>query len=73
MAKNLDIDDPRYTVLRKQIIKGKPFLKKNYDEWYKGIANELSNLKTSIFEIGSGVGYLSDHLKNYHFRCCCLS
>ena len=28
MAKNLDIDDPRYTVLRKQIIKGKPFLKK---------------------------------------------
>jgi len=60
LIKGLDIDDPRATSLRKQIIKEKPFLKKIYDEWYREITEEFIDVQAPILEIGSGAGHLSE-------------
>ena len=60
LTKGLDIDDPRATSLRKQIIKEKPFLKKIYDEWYREITEEFIDVQAPILEIGSGAGHLSE-------------
>jgi len=63
LTKNLDINDPRSTTLRKQIINEKPFLKKIYDTWYKDIASELSDMQPPVLEVGSGAGYLNEKLR----------
>jgi hypothetical protein len=41
LLQGLDIDDPRTTFLRRQIIQGKPFLRKIYEEWYLKIAEAI--------------------------------
>ncbi|RYD82623.1 MAG: class I SAM-dependent methyltransferase [Sphingobacteriales bacterium] len=53
-----DLDDPGLTEQRKQIILGKPFLKKIYIDWYNEIKNRLAGVpKGKIVEIGSGAGF----------------
>ena len=53
----LDLDDPATTVVRRQIIASKPFLKAIYDEWYATIAANLPPLDGQVLELGSGAGY----------------
>lgn len=54
-----DLDDPRRTVLHKEIILSKPFLKKLYIEWYNFFKKECINIKGSkIIELGSGGGFI---------------
>jgi len=57
-ARGLDIDDPRTTEIRRRIILEKPFLRRLYDEWFKGIRDELPAGKGPVIEVGSGAGYL---------------
>lgn len=59
-ARGLDIDDPRTTEIRRRIILEKPFLRRLYDEWFKGIRDELPAGKGPVVEVGSGAGYLEE-------------
>ena len=61
LTKNLKVDDPNTTILRKEIIKEKRYLRSIYIEWYKNIIDHLDK-KNNILELGSGAGFLSDYL-----------
>lgn len=57
------LDDPKRTLLHKEIILNKPFLKRLYTEWYKNLEAHLPlNAKTTV-ELGSGGGFLKDVIK----------
>jgi SAM-dependent methyltransferase len=60
LTRGLDLDDPRTTDLRRQVIQGKPFLRNIYAEWYSQIAQALPEGAGSVLEIGSGPGFLGD-------------
>lgn len=62
LTKDLDIDDPRTTVLRKEIIRQKPFLRKIYEDWYQWIASHLPAGEGPVLELGSGAGFLKDYI-----------
>ena len=62
LTASLDLDDPRTSALRKQIIASKPFLKSIYDEWYRMLAAELPEGYGEVLEIGSGAGYCSQFI-----------
>lgn len=58
---SLNLDDPNTTLIHRNIILSKPFLKKIYINWYSDImkrTQDLSNQK--IVEIGSGGGFIKD-------------
>lgn len=60
LTRGLDIDDPRTTQLRCQIIRQKVFLREIYEEWYAAIVSALPSGEGSVLEIGSGAGFLKD-------------
>ena len=64
LTRNLDIDDPRTTQLRWQIIQQKAFLRQIYQEWYKLIAAHLPQGNLPVLELGSGGGFLRDYLRD---------
>ena len=59
-TRNLDLDDPRTTQLRRRIIQEKSFLRRIYQEWYEAIAEALPMGKKPVLELGSGAGFLRD-------------
>lgn len=61
LTKDLDLDDPRTTNLRKQILRNKPFLWKIYQEWYETLFKFVPQGKEKILEIGSGAGFSADY------------
>lgn len=62
LTRNLVLDDPRMTALRRRIIAGKPFLRAIYEEWYAGIVNALPGGEGAVLELGSGAGFLHEHI-----------
>lgn len=60
LTRDLDLDSPETTELRREIIQSKPFLRKIYEEWYRILASRFpsSDLKR-VLEIGSGAGFLN--------------
>jgi len=58
MTRGLDIDDPRTTDLRNEIIQSKPMLRTIYEEWYSLICNHLPAVAGPVLELGSGAGFL---------------
>jgi SAM-dependent methyltransferase len=65
LTRGMSIDDPRTTALRRQIIQGKPFLRKLYRQWYEAIAAAVPDGAEPALELGSGAGFLRefvDHL-----------
>ena len=62
LARGLDLDDPRTTERRRQIILAKPFLRKIYAEWYAQIVAALPTRPGRVLEIGSGGGFLKSLL-----------
>lgn len=64
LTKNLELDDPSTTYVRRQIIQEKEFLNKIYQEWYSTLSTQLKNLNKPILEIGSGAGFLSEYVPN---------
>ncbi len=55
------LDDPRTTLAHREIILGKPFLKRLYSDWYRtfiGVCKSVN--KGRYLEIGSGGGFLKD-------------
>jgi len=61
-TKGLDLDDPRTTELRRQIILEKPFLQRIYREWYDRIQAALPSGPGAVLELGSGGGFLKSCL-----------
>lgn len=65
LAQKIDLDSPETTVLRRQIIQGKPFLRKFYHECYLTIAQSLPNqINGPVVELGSGAGFLKESIPN---------
>jgi SAM-dependent methyltransferase len=60
-TRNLALDDPRTTEIRRTIIREKKFLRQLYDEWYARLLAEIPAPDGGdILEIGSGGGFLKD-------------
>jgi len=51
LTRGLDIDDPYTTQLRLQIIRGKVFLRKIYEEWYAAIGASLPTGSGQVLEL----------------------
>lgn len=62
LTRGMDIDDPRTTHLRREIIQSKRFLRKIYEEWYRDIVAALPPCDGAVLELGSGAGFLSDFI-----------
>jgi SAM-dependent methyltransferase len=61
LTRGLSVDDPQTTLLRRKIIKDKPFLRALYCEWYGRIVGALSK-KEDVLELGSGAGFFHQFL-----------
>jgi len=60
-SEKFDLDDPNTTLVHRDIILSKPFLKKIYITWYKDLMDRTQNLPIDkIVEIGSGGGFIKD-------------
>ena len=62
LTRGADLDDPRTTDLRLQVVRGKPFLRRIYDEWYGLIGSRVPAGSGAILELGSGAGYFKEVL-----------
>ena len=62
LTRGLLIDDPQTTILRRQIIQKKKFLRLIYQEWYASIAAALPGGTEPVLELGSGAGFLKEVL-----------
>lgn len=61
LTRGMSVDDPRTTLVRREIIRSKTFLHSLYREWYRLLTKDLVG-KSTILEIGSGAGFLSEFL-----------
>jgi len=64
LTRGLDIDDPCTTLLRRQIVRTKPFLRNIYDEWYRQIAQAIPAGAEPVLELGAGAGFMQDVVPN---------
>lgn len=62
LTRGFDIDQPLTTMIRKQVIDEKPFLRKIYALWYRKLVDSLPHLDGKVLELGSGAGFLEKHL-----------
>jgi SAM-dependent methyltransferase len=62
-TRGLAVDDPRTTLLRRDIIQRKAFLRALYCEWYEQIVNALPKTD-DVLELGSGPGFFRQFLPN---------
>jgi SAM-dependent methyltransferase len=62
LTRGLDIDDPRTTHIRQQIIQEKSFLRQIYQEWYRDIVAALPPGHGAVLELGAGGGFMSDFI-----------
>lgn len=63
-TKGLDMDDPETTVLRREIVRSKPFLRAIYEEWYRLIMDDLPSGEGRVLELGSGGGFLDEYIED---------
>ena len=59
LTRGLSLDDPRTTLLRRQIITAKPFLRRLYTEWYTALTGTLGG-RPQVLELGSGAGFFKE-------------
>src|SRR5258708_1382081 len=62
LARDLDIDSPSTTHVRKRILREKSFLRKIYQEWYGMICSALPAGAEPVLEIGTGAGFLAEYV-----------
>jgi SAM-dependent methyltransferase len=62
LTRGLDVDDPRTTSLRRQIIQEKSFLRRIYQKWYRMIAAAIPRGAGEVVELGSGAGFLKEYI-----------
>jgi SAM-dependent methyltransferase len=59
-TRGLDLDDPRTTALRREVVRSKPFLRKLYREWHLLVRDALPAGPGAVLELGSGAASLTD-------------
>ncbi|MBN1371200.1 MAG: class I SAM-dependent methyltransferase [Anaerolineaceae bacterium] len=64
LARGLDLDDPKLTEIRKQILRRKRFLRAIYVEWYQLLAGSIPAGPGSVLELGSGSGFAHEYIPN---------
>jgi SAM-dependent methyltransferase len=62
LTRDLDLNDPQTTHLRRRIIQEKKFLRKLYSEWYQRIAAALPPGTEPALELGAGAGFLKEYV-----------
>jgi len=62
LTRDLPLDDPRTTSLRRQIIETKPFLLRIYRDWYEWLNAQIPAGSGPVLELGSGGGFLSKYV-----------
>ncbi len=62
LTRNINIDDPCVTGLRRRIIQENHFLRRVYEEWYREILRSVPVGDKPVLELGSGAGFLSDFI-----------
>ena len=63
LTRGHDLDHPGTTALRRQIVRGKPFLRRIYQEWYAELAASIppaADVPGRVLELGSGAGFFSE-------------
>lgn len=63
LTRGLDVDDPRTTLLRREIIQNKAFLNRIYREWYARLAASMRP-DARFLELGSGAGFFRKLMPN---------
>ena len=63
LTRGMDVDDPGTTLLRREIIQRKGFLKRIYGEWYARLADNLQP-GSKYLELGSGAGFFRKVVPN---------
>jgi SAM-dependent methyltransferase len=58
LTRGLDLDDPRTTRERRQIVRSKRLLCGVYEDWYRAIAASLPAGEGALVELGAGAGFL---------------
>lgn len=64
LTRDLDLDDPRTTELRRQVIRQNAFLSQIYADWYDLIELSIPAGPGQILELGSGAGFLAERIPN---------
>ena len=60
LTRGLDVDDPRTTRNRREIIGRKRLLRRVYQDWYRRLRESVPEGRGAILELGSGAGFLRD-------------
>jgi SAM-dependent methyltransferase len=63
LTRDLDVDDPRTTLLRREVIQKKRFLNRIYQEWYARLAANMQP-DSRFLELGSGAGFFRKFAPN---------
>jgi SAM-dependent methyltransferase len=61
-TRGLDVDHPRTTLARRDVLRSKPFLRKVYREWYGRVLAALPGGDGRVLELGSGGGFFRELL-----------
>src|ERR1700683_1629666 len=61
-TRDLSIDDPQTTELRRGIVRNNKFLWKIYDEWYKFLRAYIPDGPGRVLELGSGGGFFAHYV-----------
>ena len=64
LLRGMDLDDPRTTTMRRQIIQGNRFLRQIYLEWYTQLVAAVPPGDELVLELGSGPGFLPELLQD---------
>ena len=59
-TRGVNIDDPRFIPVRRQLVREKAFLRRIYEEWYAAIVEMLPAGRDPVLELGSGGGFLDE-------------
>ena len=62
LTRDVDLDDPRTTQLRHQVIRQNAFLSQIYSSWYTMIMLTVPQGSGQVLELGSGAGFLSRYI-----------
>lgn len=73
LTRGMDLDDPRTTGVRREVILAKPFLRDIYRDWYAAIAKDVPGGPGAVLEIGSGAGFFDEYcdgvIRSEMFSC----
>lgn len=62
LTRGLDINDPRTTELRREIINQKPFYRRLLAEWYGLLSDAVPDGEGGVLELGSGAGFFREFI-----------